>query len=827
MKLFGTFSGVFVPSFEAILGAVLFLILPALVGLMGLVDMLIIVTLANTATLATAFSIADSATNLERVGPGGMFAVSKRSLGRAFGGSIGIQLYLAQAVSIGFYCTGFAEPLQAYIVQIPAVAELTASLGLPVLVQKQFIATVIAILAFSAAIAGANFISKIQIVIFVILTVAVGVILASPFLGIGGPDGAPIFRNEMNISGFGTRLAFWAAFATFFPAVTGIDAGVGMSGVLKDPRRSLVRGTFLSIGVTYVVYIGITFVFSFVRRDMVIGSGGNLSVIDLFSNSPVATAILLAGILFATGSSALSYFVTAPRTAQALAHENILPKALGFLGRDFSSGGTEPRWATILTFSIVVPVIWAGDISFVSLIVGVCFLVVYGWVNLAAFLERVSGNPSFRPTSKGHWAIGLFGFAVCMMVIALFNIWVGIGVITSQLLVFYLLLRYKAESRLEGVWWGLLFSMLTWGFRRMHRIIQGTKNWRPIVGVFVFADFREEQEATRETLAMAKRLIEYKGLTMVNVLTAAPPPARIEPGAEPREAAAGDVDDASVGAEGGRPPSMSGNTGEPSAAGGEPAAAGGDRAARAPDAPPDVPQTMRPAPDTADARVGRRLRSARVDPAMIERARLVHVDDSDYDVAVRAIVQATVPGGFQINTVLMPVNRRLSMVDLVEQMIALRKNVILYKHGNPGGSLRVDVYWKGEENGNLMAILAYIVSQADAASGKRNAIRLIRKMFNGEDAQSAKADLEKLLVGARLKGETLVLDQDENSFVETVRHTSSDADLIFMGVPGGRASGLSRLFSLDKRAFSRQFDEYSDMPPILFVKAAGVHQLLE
>ena len=802
MKLFGTFSGVFVPSFEAILGAVLFLILPALVGLMGLVDMLIVVTLANTATLATAFSIADSATNLERVGPGGMFAVSKRSLGRAFGGSIGIQLYLAQAVSIGFYCTGFAEPLQAYIVQIPAIEELTTSLGVSILQQKQIIATIIAVLAFSAAIAGANFISKIQMVIFVILTVAVGVILLSPFLGIGTPDGEPIFRNEMNLSGFGTSLTFWAAFATFFPAVTGIDAGVGMSGVLKDPRRSLVRGTFLSIGVTYVVYIGITFVFSFVRRDLVMGAGGNLSVIDLFSNSPAATAILLAGILFATGSSALSYFVTAPRTAQALAHENILPRPLGFLGRDFRKEGTEPRWATILTFGIVVPIIWAGDISFVSLIVGVCFLVVYGWVNLAAFLERVSGNPSFRPTSKGHWAISLFGFAVCMMVIALFNIWVGIGVISSQLVVFYLLLRYKSESRLEGVWWGLLFSMLTWGFRRMHLIIQGTKNWRPIVGVFVFSDFQEEQEATRETLAMAKRLIEYKGLTMVNVLTSAPPPERSEAPAGENEGANAGNDAPATAARGG-------------AADGRAHSSAG------------VPTTVQPAPDSADRRVGRRLRGARVDQAMIERAQLVHVDDSDYDVAVRAIVQSTVPGGFQINTVLMPVNRRLSPADLVEQMIALRKNVILYKQGEPGGSRRVDVYWKGEENGNLMALLAYIISQSDAAAGKRDTIRLIRKLFPGEDAHNAEAELGKLLAGARLKGETLVLEQDENKFAETVRQTSSDADLIFLGMPGERAGGLSRLFSLDKRAFSRQFDQYDDMPPILFVKAAGVHQLLE
>ena len=142
MKQFNTFSGVFVPSFEAILGAVLFLILPLLTGVMGLWKMLAIVVFSNTVTLATAFSIADSATNIERIGAGGMYAVSRRSLGRAFGGSIGIQLFLAQTASIGFYAIGFAEPLQELL---HGISFINSALGsFDPLVQKQIIATLIA-----------------------------------------------------------------------------------------------------------------------------------------------------------------------------------------------------------------------------------------------------------------------------------------------------------------------------------------------------------------------------------------------------------------------------------------------------------------------------------------------------------------------------------------------------------------------------------------------------------------------------------------------------------------------------------------------------------
>ena len=791
MKRLGTFSGVFTPSFEAILGAVLFLILPMLTGLMGVWKMALIVIVANTVTVATGFSIADCTTNLVHVGAGGMYAISRASLGKAFGGSIGIQLYLAQSASIGFYAIGFAEPLQGLLANIPFIHGVIGHF--PVLVQKQILATILAVIAFVVGIAGANFVVKIQMLIFVVLIVSVGSIILSPLLGLGG-RGAALYTSNVNIGGNPALMGFWVAFAAFFPAVTGIDAGVGMSGSLENPRRSLPAGTFAAIGVTFVVYLGIAVIFSFIQPELLysVGADGRpvaVPAMQIFSQYPVVSQLLLVGILVATCSSALAYFLTAPATAQALARDNVLPGFLSFLGRDFKRGGSEPRWATVLTLFLVVPVIWSGDVTTASTVVGICFLVVYGWVNLAAFLERVSRNPSFRPTFKGHWIISFYGFAVCMIVISLFNIWVGLGALASQLVIFSLLLRYKSRNRLEGVWWGVLFSIMNWGYKRIRRIIQGTKNWRPIVGIFCMADRPEDSQTTFE---MGRRIADYLGLTMVNVLK----PKKLE----------------------------------------------------------------KPLFDLPDG------------------ANLIEVENDNFHAAITAIIQAATPGGFQINTTLLPLDPRLNHIKTLEFIIRKSRNVLLYSFGRRGDgtdsapppgegalsaeplsgsharslsethakplagplseaqppgadaavSRRLDVWWKGEENGSLMALLAYMISSTDAKMGlPPREIRIIRKLFKGEDDKKAEIELKRLFEKARLRGEFLILPEDDRPIDETIRLHSSDAYLVLMGMPGERTGGLARLFALDRYFFTRQIEKFDSLPPVLFVKAHDVMNLFD
>lgn len=94
---FGTFQGVFTPTLLTILGVIMYLRGPWVVGNAGVVGAIGIITLATAITLFTALSMSSIVTNI-RIKAGGAFSIIAQSLGLEAGGAIGIPLYIAQAL---------------------------------------------------------------------------------------------------------------------------------------------------------------------------------------------------------------------------------------------------------------------------------------------------------------------------------------------------------------------------------------------------------------------------------------------------------------------------------------------------------------------------------------------------------------------------------------------------------------------------------------------------------------------------------------------------------------------------------------------------------
>ena len=237
-KKLGTFGGVFAPSLLTILGLVLFLRLGFVTGNVGLVKMLAILALSTSVSLVTTISLAAIATNL-KVGGGGVYFLISRTLGPAFGGAIGIVLYVAMSLSIAFYAIGLGEALSSVLG--------TTQASMPRIIAA---ITVLGLLALAWL--GADIATRLQYVVMACLVVAI----AAYFLGVA---------DHLRVGNLSESLwtptgggSFWVSFAIFFPAITGFTQGVAMSGDLRTPSRSISIGIQAGILIVPTAFNGIS-----------------------------------------------------------------------------------------------------------------------------------------------------------------------------------------------------------------------------------------------------------------------------------------------------------------------------------------------------------------------------------------------------------------------------------------------------------------------------------------------------------------------------------------------------------------------------------------
>lgn len=443
----GTFGGVFTPSILTILGVIMYLRFGWVVGNVGLIGTLLIVTLSTGITFLTALSIAAIATD-QRVRIGGAYYMISRSLGIESGGAIGIPLYLAQALSVALYTVGFAESVVGVFPTLDfKIVGLVTTVAVAVL----------AIISAKAAIRAQYFIMF-------------GIVLSLISLLFG----SPIEQSSIEMWGAADRNSegFWTVFAVFFPAVTGIMAGVNMSGDLEDPAKSIPQGTFAAIGVGYLIYMLLPIILAN-RADAITLIEDPLIMRKL---SYWGDAILI-GVWGATLSSAVGSILGAPRVLQALARDGVLPKWLRWLGRG-DGDDDSPRVGTVLTLVVALIAVYFGNLNIIAPILTMFFLTTYGVLNVTAGIEQLLQSPSFRPKFKVHWSLSLLGALGCISVMFLINaVATGIAFV-FVIIIFIWLQRRELESAWGDVRRGIWMALTRAGLMRMS-VETEAKTWRP------------------------------------------------------------------------------------------------------------------------------------------------------------------------------------------------------------------------------------------------------------------------------------------------------------------------------------------------------------
>ncbi len=443
---FGTFQGVFTPSILTILGVVMYLRFGWVLGNLGLVQTLLIVTVSCGITFLTALSISQLATNM-RVGGGGAYYIISRSLGLEAGAAIGLPLFCAQALGIAFYVAGFTESIVSLAPDISPVL-----IGIGTLV----ILTVLAY--FSADLA-----LKFQFIILALILTS----LASFFLG----SNSSVASSTVSTLVVPTKQSFWFVFAVFFPAVTGIEAGLSMSGDLKSPEKSLPRGTFAAIGVSYLVYLAIPIFLS------------NLGVSQqsLLTESLIMRSVarwgdlILYGLWGASLSSALGALLGAPRTLQALAQDGVVPK---WIGKGFGKKN-DPRLATAISFCVALLGILLGNLNAIASILSMFFLISYGLLNLSAAFEGIIDNPSWRPKFRVHWLWSLAGAFACLFAMLMINAGATIVAAIVAVLVYWIMQRRRINAYWGDMRYGILMLFMRFGLYKLALKKPTEKTWRP------------------------------------------------------------------------------------------------------------------------------------------------------------------------------------------------------------------------------------------------------------------------------------------------------------------------------------------------------------
>lgn len=476
----GTFGGVFTPSILTVLGVIMYLRLGWVVGNVGLLGTLIIVTLSTAITLLTALSICAIATD-RVVRVGGAYYMISRSLGIETGGAVGIPLYFAQALSVALYTIGFAESVvssfghlnQLYVALITTVA--------------------VAVLALTSA--------KLAIKAQYFIMVAIALSLISLIFG------KPLEPTEIEMWGAASGAPFWSVFAVFFPAVTGIMAGVNMSGDLKDPISSIPKGTLAAVGVGYLVYMGLPILLA--------SRASATTLIDnplIMQQMAVWGPAILLGVWGATLSSAIGSLLGAPRIAQALARDRVLPTWLSWLGRG-SGPDDEPRLGTILTLGVVIAAVSIGKLELIAPVLSMFFLTTYLVLNVAAGIEGFLHSPSFRPAFRVHWSLSLLGAIGCLAVMFLINPIATILAAIIVLIIYFWLERRQLQTTWGDARRGMWMTLMRTGILQVERE-EDPKNWRPNILILSGAPTKRW-----ELIELADSFTQNRGLiTVSNIL---------------------------------------------------------------------------------------------------------------------------------------------------------------------------------------------------------------------------------------------------------------------------------------------------------------------
>ena len=152
--------------------------------------------------------------------------------------------------------------------------------------------------------------------------------------------------------------------------------------------------------------------------------------------------LVVAGLLGATFSSALTSLVGAPRILSALASSQVVPRAGWLVGRP----GREPRRAMLVTAALSLTALLLRDLNVIAPLITMFFLITYGMINVVVLLEQRLAVVSFRPRLRVPAIVPLVGAVGCLFAMFVVNAAFSLVAVAVVVMVYGLLMRRKLKA---------------------------------------------------------------------------------------------------------------------------------------------------------------------------------------------------------------------------------------------------------------------------------------------------------------------------------------------------------------------------------------------
>ena len=246
-------------------------------------------------------------------------------------------------------------------------------------------ATVVLVLCTAICLAGSSIFARASNGLLVILLIATlsipfSAFVVSPFesaklgieyTGLSWDTFVGNMKPKLTKGAAGSQLhgkeTFQDLFGILFPATGGIFAGASMSGDLKNPSKSIPKGTLYGLATTFVLYTLVI-----LAMAATITRASFLRNANVIQDTNVSGLVILAGELASSLFSTLMGVIGSAKLLQALARDNLLP---GFwILAQGTKKGDEPTYAIIMTY-IVAQITMLCDLNQIASFVTMTYLV--------------------------------------------------------------------------------------------------------------------------------------------------------------------------------------------------------------------------------------------------------------------------------------------------------------------------------------------------------------------------------------------------------------------------------------------------------------------